>query len=320
MTKALITGITGQDGYYLAQQLIAEGVEVIGLVRDVAQARAAVADLGGDVRLIAFDFMQAGLVTEVITETAPDYIFNYAAKSSGQGMFDAPTEMARLNAGFALDILHAMIASPRRERIRFVQASSSEMYGSNDQMPQNEESAFRPISPYGAAKLYVHNMIGIYRNMHDLHASSAILFNHESPRRSEAFVTKKIANAAARIKLGQLDRLRLGNTSSRRDWGYAPEYADAMYRMARHAQGDDYVVATGRMHGLVDVLEMAFGAVGLSYCDYLDTDPDAMRRIDSKGHCGDPGKIRRALGWTSTKPLQDIIVEMVETEVRKFGG
>jgi GDPmannose 4,6-dehydratase len=312
--RALLTGITGQDGYYMARRLIDAGIDVVALVRDVPLARRACADLEPGVRYVAFDFHARSAIADIIAAERPSYIFNFAAKSTGKGMFDAPTEMDRLNAGFPMDILHATLSSERRSEIRFVQASSSEMYGSNDRMPQNETSAFQPMSPYGAAKLYVHNMIGIYRATHGLHASSAILFNHESPRRGEAFVTRKIAAAAARIAAGLQDKLRLENVSSRRDWGYAPEYVDAMFRMAQSDTADDYVLATGKLHGLTDVLEIAFDAVGLSYQDYLEVDPRSARRIDSKGHCGDASKIAAALGWKATRTLREIIVEMVDAE------
>lgn len=298
----------------MAKRLLAQEVEVVALVRDVRRAEMVCADLGGDVKFVGFDFYEPDGIQDVIENTCPDFIFNYAAKSTGRGMFDDLREMHRINSGFPMDILSAMLASDRRMELRFVQASSSEMYGSNDAMPQNETSAFRPISPYGAAKLYVHNMIGICRATHGLHASSAILFNHESPRRGEDFVTRKIAAAAVRISEGLQDRLILGNVSSRRDWGYAPEYVDGMLLMARSPTADDYVLATGTMHGLTDVLEIAFGCVGLSYEDYLEVDPSSARRIDSKGHCGDATKIAAALGWRARTRLPEIVAEMVEAE------
>lgn len=318
--RALLTGITGQDGYYMASLLLKKGIEVIALVRDVRSAKTACADLGDCVTLEKFDFSEVDGVSEVIENTKPDYIFNFAAKSTGRGMFDDPREMQRINSGFPMDILHAMLASDRRTEMRFVQASSSEMYGSNDVMPQNETSAFRPISPYGAAKLYVHNMIGIYRTTHGLHVSSAILFNHESPRRGQDFVTRKIATAVARIAAGLQDKLHLGNVSSRRDWGYAPEYVEGILRMAEISKADDYVLATGTMHSLTDVMEIAFGAVGLSYEDYLEVDPALARRVDTKGHLGDASKIAAALGWSAKTKLPEIIVEMVEAERKKIAS
>jgi GDPmannose 4,6-dehydratase len=316
--RALLTGISGQDGYYMAKLLLNKGVEVIALMRNLRSAEFACADFGHGMTFLEFDFYQANGVAEVIENTKPVYIFNFAAKSTGSGMFDDPRDMQRINSGFPMDILHAMIASDRREELRFVQASSSEMYGSNDAMPQNETSAFRPISPYGAAKLYVHNMIGIYRASYGLHASSAILFNHESPRRGQGFVTRKITKAAARIAAGLQDKLQLGNVSSRRDWGYAPEYVAGVLRMAESPEADDYVLATGTMHGLTDVLEIAFGAVGLSYTDYLEVDPALSRSVDSKGHLGDASKIAAALGWSAKTKLSEIIVEMVEAELNEI--
>jgi len=316
--RALLTGITGQDGYYMARRLIDDDVDVVALVRDVPKAQTSCAELGARVEFVSFDFHVRDAIAEVIEAECPTFIFNFAAKSTGQGMFDAPREMDRLNAGFPLDILHAMLASRRRAEMHFVQASSSEMYGSNNCMPQNETSDFRPISPYGAAKLYAHYMVGIYRKVHGLHASSAILFNHESLRRGEAYVTRKIAVAAARIAAGRQAKLQLAGLSSRRDWGYAPEYVDAIYRMAKSDTADDYVVATGTMNGLTDVLEIAFGAVGLSYEDHIEIDQALARGIDSKGHCGDASKIAEALGWTARRTLRDIILEMVDAERKRL--
>lgn len=315
MTIALVTGITGQDGYYTAKVLLNAGIDVVALVRDRITAPDACPDIAEKVVFEAFDFMKPTAITKIIDQIEPDFIFNYAAKSTGQGMFDASAEMTRLNADFPLDILNAMMISNRKYDMCFVQASSSEMYGSNNQIPKDETSPFNPISPYGAAKLYVHNMIGIIRRMEGLHASSAILFNHESPRRSEAFITKKIATAAARISAGVQDILEIGNISSQRDWGYAPEYAEAVVYMAQAEMADDYVVATGVMHSITDVLEVAFSAVKLNYLDYIRINPKAMRKIDSKGHCGDISKITSVLGWTPKTAFSDIITEMVHLEV-----
>lgn len=315
MTIAIITGITGQDGYYTAKVLLNAGIDVVALVRDKITAPDACPDIAEKVVFETFDFMKPTAITKIIDQIEPDFIFNYAAKSTGQGMFDASAEMTRLNADFPLDILNAMMISNRKYDMCFVQASSSEMYGSNNQIPKDETSLFKPISPYGAAKLYVHNMIGIIRRMEGLHASSAILFNHESPRRSEAFITKKIATAAARISAGVQDILEIGNISSQRDWGYAPEYAEAVVYMAQAEMADDYVVATGVMHSITDVLEVAFSAVKLNYLDYIRINPKAMRKVDSKGHCGDISKITSVLGWTPKTAFSDIITEMVHLEV-----
>lgn len=312
--RALVTGITGQDGYYMAAKLLSAGVAVVALVRDVAKANAVCRDLGAKVEYLPFDFGARGAVEDVIDRVGPRYIFNFAAKSTGEGMFDSPLEMERLNAGFPMDILHAMLASERKKDIRFVQASSSEMFGLNDAMPQNEAGPFLPTSPYGAAKLYVHNMISIYRHVHGIHASSAILFNHESPRRGGAFVTRKIVTSAVKIGFGMQEKLTLGSISSRRDWGYAPEYVDAMYRMAQHDVADDYVIATGKLHDLTDVLTFAFNEMGLSYEQYVEVDAESARKTDSKCHCGDASKIRAVLGWNAKTSLGQIISEMVSVE------
>lgn len=318
MTLALVTGITGQDGYYTSKVLLNAGIDVVALVRDRITALDACPDIAEKVAFETFDFMKPTAIKKVIDQIEPDFIFNYAAKSTGQGMFDEPTEMTRLNANFPLDILNAIMASNRKYDMCFVQASSSEMYGSNNQMPKNEASPCNPISPYGAAKLYVHNMIGITRRMEGIHASSAILFNHESPRRSEAFITKKIANAAARISVGVQDVLEIGNISSQRDWGYAPEYAEAIVCMARAKTADDYVVATGVMHSITDILKIAFSAVKLDYLDHIRINPKAIRKVDSKGHCGNISKITSNLGWTPKIAFSEIITEMVHLELARL--
>jgi GDPmannose 4,6-dehydratase len=230
-------------------------------------------------------------------------------------MFDRPLEMARLNGGFVLDLLEAVRQSPRREAMSLVQASSSEMFGDVREMPQDEDTAFRPKSPYGAAKLYAHNMVGIYRRAFGVRASSAILFNHESPRRPAAFVTKKIARAAARIKAGLEQELVLGSLDISRDWGYAPEYMDALARMADAAEADDFVIATGRLTRIRDVVDMAFRRLGLDWEQFVKIDASWSRPIESLGLCGNPARIADKLGWAAATPIDAIIAEMVDQEL-----
>jgi GDPmannose 4,6-dehydratase len=311
---ALITGISGQDGWYLARQLKAEGHRVVGLGRDAATAARAFDGWDSPPEIQGFDYAVPGAATEVIEAVRPDWIFNLASFATGQGMFDQPQAMARLNGMFVLDLLEAIRNSPRREAITLVQASSSEMFGDVREMPQDEDTPLRPKSPYGAAKQYAHSMVGIYRRAFGVRACSAILYNHESVRRPPAFVTKKIARAAARISLGLETELVLGALDISRDWGYAPEYMDALVRMARASEPCDYVVATGRLTSIREVVQMAFGQLGLEWEQYVRLDTGWTRPVESLGLCGNPGRIANDLGWRATTPVSAIIAEMVSHE------
>jgi GDPmannose 4,6-dehydratase len=309
--KAIITGISGQDGHYAARHLLALGYAVVGLSSDAGKAAAAQAEFAGEpVSVEPFDFQLPHAIDAVIERVRPALILNFAAKSTGVGMFDAAFEMARLNGGFVLDILEAI----RRidPAIGFCQASSAEMYGDVDVCPQDERTCFRPKSPYGAAKLYAHNLIGIYRRAFGLRCSSAILYNHESVRRTTAFVTRKIARAAAEISLGRADRLVLGGTESLRDWGYAPEYAEAVVLMALADRPADYVLATGQLTSVAQVCDICFSHVGLDYRDHLVIDASLKRPIETTNVCGDASAIARDLGWKARTGIRDILVEMVD--------
>ncbi len=319
--KAVVTGVSGQDGYFMGLLLQARGIEVIGLARDPASCKAQF-DVAGFERFTfeAFDYARPDAFSDVVRRHQPDLVFNFAAKATGQGMFDAPAEMARLNGTFVLDILEAIRTSPDRERIGFCQASSSEMFGAAVETPQSERTPFRPRSPYGAAKLYAHHMIGIYRAAYGMRCSSAILYNHESIRRSTQFVTRKIANGAVRIKLGFADQLPLGPLETARDWGYAPEYVEAMYLMATAPQPADYVVATGRLNTVRRLCEIAFGHLGLNYMDYVRANVGEVRLASSLNLLGDPSQIERDLGWRAKRPIEDIMVELVDHEMTQLSG
>jgi GDPmannose 4,6-dehydratase len=315
MTTALITGVTGQDGWYLAEALLARGISVIGLTRDAASAGAVMAPLAcRKLALRAFDYAQPGAIGWVIAEAKPDLVFNMASFATGQGMFDRPSELARLNGMFVLDILEAVRNSGRAGEISVVQASSSEMFGNPACSPQDETTPLRPKSPYGAAKQFAHTMTGIYRDAFGLRASSAILFNHESIRRPAAFISKKIARAAARIKAGLDSELRLGSLDIERDWGYAPEYAHAMIAMAMAGTPADYVVATGRAHTIRDLVAFAFGRAGLDWERHVVLDPQFKRPVESIGLLGDPSKIAERLGWRAQTTPKDFMAEMVDHE------
>ncbi len=318
--KAIVTGVAGQDGYYLTRHLLDQGHSVVGLTRDVAAARAEFAGVLGRLEFVSFDYGAVGEFGRLLANMEVDFVFNFAAKATGLGMFDSPQETSRLNGGVVLDILEAIRSSDRRSSIAFCQASSSEMFGNVTDTPQTEQTPFRPKSPYGAAKLYAHHLLGIYRSVYGIRCSSAILYNHESVRRSNQFVTKKIAHAAASIKLGKSRSLTLGSLDGVRDWGYAPEYAQAMFRMASAEIADDYIVATGRLSTVRDLCEIAFGRVGLDYRGFVETQKSDFRVADSVNLHGDPSKIRRQLGWEARTPIRDVMTGMVDHELRIIGG
>jgi GDPmannose 4,6-dehydratase len=317
--KAVVTGISGQDGFLLARLLCEYDIEVLGLTSNVARATAEYSKPDApNVVLKAFDFERIGAIGSIVEEYQPDLIFNLAAKATGRGMFDQPFEMNRINGAFILDILEAIRTTSRPGKITFCQASSSEMFGQVTQCPQTEDTAFAPRSPYGAAKLYAHNLINIYRATYGIRCCSAILYNHESVRRSTEFVTKKLANGVAAIKLGLVDSLSLGYLGTARDWGYAPEYVQAMFMMATAPMAADYIIATGRLTTLEKLVEVAFGHVGLDYKDCLLANVDQGRIAESINLCGDPRKIDRELGWRARRTIEDIIVEMVDFELNRL--
>jgi len=314
--RAVETGITGQDGYYMAALLLERDFEVLGLTSKEGAPRLDLSARFPDhFRMTLFDYGTPLRIGELLAEYRPSHIFNFAAKATGEGMFNDPYRLTRLNGGFVIDILEALRQSDRREQTVLCQASSSEMFGRVAETPQSESTAFWPQSPYGAAKLYAHHMIGIYRRAYGVRCCSAILYNHESVRRSTRFVTKKIARGAAMIKLGRLDSLALGDLDAQRDWGYAPEYVEAMYRMACADTMDDYVVATGRLTTVRELCEMAFGHLDLKYTDYVRTNEVEQRVAKSMSLHGDPRKIRAALGWNASTSVGQIMAELVEHEL-----
>jgi GDPmannose 4,6-dehydratase len=314
--KAIVTGVSGQDGFYMTMLLLERGISVLGLTSNLPVANSQFAPrLPRHLSLAEFDYRHPGNFSAVVEEFEPNYIFNFAARATGQGMFDSPYEMNRLNGAFVVDILEALRNSPRRGEISFCQSSSSEMFGNVLETPQSEATAFRPKSPYGAAKSYAHHMTSIYRATYQLRCCSAIFYNHESIRRSTQFVTRKIARGAAGIKLGLAQHLSLGSLDISRDWGYAPEYVQAMYQMATAGQPADYVVATGRLNSVRRLCEIAFGHVGLDYQKYVRVDPDARRAVESVNLHGDPARIRRELGWSAQVTIESIMAELVDHEL-----
>ena len=311
--KAIVTGISGQDGYFMADKLLKNNISVIGLTSNKAKCQY-LENIHPDLSIRQFDYNSDNKFYEVIEEVQPDLIFNFAAKATGKGMFDNSTELYRLNAGFVLDILEAMRKFDQSRKIFYCQASSSEMFGEAFEIPQTEETPFRPISPYGAAKLYAHNMVGIYRSRYSLRSCSAILFNHESTRRTNEFVTKKIAIGAARISLGLDKSLVLGSLDAKRDWGYAPEYMDAIYRMSQLDSPQDFIISTGSLHSVRNLCEYAFEYVGLNYKDYVEVQDKEKRAIDTSDLIGDSSKAKKFLGWSAIKTIKEVMIELVDHE------
>lgn len=317
--SAIVVGVSGQDGFYMAELLGRQGIPVVALTTDLARAAAEFEGRDFPVPAIrAFDYNRIGAIEEVIEEVQPELIFNFAAKTAGSGMFSEPFEMSRLNGTFPIDILEAIRRSPRARKISFCQASSSEMFGNVTEPQQNENTPLRPKSPYGAAKAYAHNMVGVYRAAYGLRCCSAILYNHESERRSTNFVTGKIANGVAAIKLGLEVELKLGTLDVSRDWGYAPEYVEAMCFMATAAVPADYVLATGKLTSLRDLLAMAFSHVGLDYQAHIRVDDANKRATESVNLHGDPSKIQKELGWSAKTSIDQIIGKMVDYEIAKL--
>ncbi|HEX8621012.1 MAG TPA: GDP-mannose 4,6-dehydratase [Allosphingosinicella sp.] len=312
---ALVTGVEGQDGRYMADLLRAEGWRVIGTTRSADPKRSAALREGG-IELVEWDLLDQDRLVDLLRGGRPSQIYNFAAYSTGSGMYDDPIGIAQVNGLAVTRILEAIRAVD--PAIRFCQASSSEMFGQPLESPQREETPFNPRSPYGAAKLYGHNLIGIYRGRFGLFACSAILFNHESPYRTVDFVTRKVSRAAAAIKLGLATDLALGNLDARRDWGFAGDTVRAMRLMLRADEADDYVVATGSTHSVRDLCEAAFAHVGLDYRDYVRVSAADFRPVEARQLVGDPAKAKRCLGWEPTVGFAELVEMMVEADLGRL--
>ena len=320
MTKrALITGITGQDGSYLAELLLDEGYEVIGMGRRSSTVTfERIAHLQDRISTVPGDLLDQASMIELLRAHRPDEVYNLAAQSFVQTSFSQPVltgDVTGLGVTRLLDAIR--IADPD---IRFYQASSSEMFGKVVEVPQSEATPFYPRSPYGVAKLYGHWITVNYRESYDLHASSGILFNHESPRRGLEFVTRKISNTVAKIKLGMADELRLGNLDAERDWGFAGDYVRAMYLMLQQDSPDDFVVATGETHSVRRFCEVAFGHVGLDYEDHVVIDEKFYRPAEVDLLIGTPEKAKTVLGWTPTVGFEDLVTMMVDADIALLSG
>ena len=324
--KALTTGITGQDGSYLTELLLDKGYEVHGVVRRSSSFNRGRLehliqddDVYGERLFLHYgDMTDSSALNRLLEKIGPDEIYNLAAQSHVRISFDMPEYTGDVNALGVARLLDAIREVGLARQSKFYQASTSEMFGASPP-PQSEETPFHPRSPYAAAKLYAHWMVVNYREGYDLHASSGILFNHESPRRGENFVTRKIALGVAKIAKGLQKRLRLGNLDAKRDWGHARDFVRAMYLMLQQPKGDDYVVATGETHSVREFLEHAFGYVDLNYQDYVEIDPRYFRPTEVDALCGDYSKAKRVLGWEPEITFEELVQEMVEAELRRVG-
>jgi GDPmannose 4,6-dehydratase len=315
--KALITGITGQDGSYLAEFLLEKGYEVYGMMRRSSTETAErIEHLKDKLHIYNADLLDEMSLIHMLEEIMPDEIYNLAAQSFVHTSWSQPVLTGEFTALGVTRILDAMrYVCPKA---RFYQASSSEMYGKVHAVPQSEETPFHPRSPYAVAKVYGHYITLNYRESYKLFAVSGILFNHESPRRGKEFVTRKITDGVARIKHGLIKELRMGNLDAKRDWGFAGDYVKAMWLMLQQDEPDDYVIATGETHSVKEFLELAFGRVGLNYKDYVVIDPKFIRPAEVDLLLGDPTKAKNKLGWKTDVSFTDLVNMMVDSDMARI--
>ena len=319
MPKALITGITGQDGSYLAELLLAKGYEVVGMVRRTSHdSYERIEHLLDRIEVVAADLLDQHSLTVVLQDTRPDEVYNLAAQSYVPTSWNQPVLTGEFTALGVTRILEAVrLVHPSA---RFYQASSSEMFGKVTETPQSETTPFYPRSPYGVAKVYGHWITVNYRESYDLFAVSGILFNHESPRRGIEFVTRKVTDGVARIKLGLARELRLGNLDARRDWGFAGDYVEAMWLMLQQPAPQDYVIGTGETHSVRELVEHAFAHVGLDYRDFVKTDPKFIRPAEVDLLLADPSKARLELGWKTKVSFKELIEMMVDADMARLSA
>ena len=319
MKKALITGITGQDGSYLAELLLSKGYQVTGMVRRAStETFDRIAHFKDRIALRQADLLDQFSLVKLLDEVQPDEIYNLAAMSFVPTSWSQPVLTGEFTALGVTKVLEAMrMVCPKAH---FYQASSSEMFGKVIETPQTETTPFYPRSPYGVAKAYGHFITVNYRESYNLFACSGILFNHESPRRGKEFVTRKITDAVARIKLGTQKELRMGNLDAKRDWGFAGDYVRAMWMMLQQDRADDYVVATGETHSVRKFLEIAFAHVGLNYEDYVVIDPEFIRPAEVELLLGNPAKAQAQLGWKPAVSFEQLVTMMVDADLDRQMG
>ncbi len=313
MKTALITGITGQDGSYLAEFLLAKGYQVHGMIRRHSTPSTGRIDhIFGDLQLHYGDVTDINSCIQIVRDVKPDEVYNLAAQSHVRTSFDIPIYTANATGVGALYMLEAS----RGYGLKFYQASSSELFGGIQTGAQSERTPFYPRSPYGVAKQFAYSSAVNYREAHDMFACNGILFNHESPRRGETFVTRKITKAVARIANGDATPLHLGNLDARRDWGYAKEYVESMWMMLQHDVADDYVIATGETHTVREFLEEAFSLIGKNWQDYVQIDPKYFRPTEVDMLLGDPTKAEAVLGWKPKTTFKQLVQIMVEADLK----
>ncbi len=320
MPRALITGITGQDGSYLADLLLSKGYQVAGMIREASVKRfRRIGHILDKIELFTGDLVDQSSIMRILEEFRPDEVYNLAAMSFVPYSWQAPVltgEMTGLGATRCLEAIR--LVNPN---IRFYQASSSEMFGQVREVPQNELTPFHPRSPYGVAKVYAHYLTINYRESYGMFACSGILFNHEGPRRGVEFVTRKVTRGAAKIKLGLADKLVLGNLDAKRDWGDARDYVEAMWLMLQQDEPDDYVIGTGVMHSVRDLVEAAFDAAGIDDWErYIETDPRFLRPAEVDQLQADPSKAKKKLGWSPKISFEQMVKDMVETDLAELAS
>ena len=323
MKKAIITGITGQDGSYLAELLLDKGYEVHGIVRRSSSFNTGRIDhlyqdphVNGRTLFLHYgDLSDGSSLIKLVHDVRPDEIYNLAAQSHVRVSFDAPEFTGDVDAIGAMRLLEAIHLTGRDKTTKFYQASTSELFGLVQEVPQKETTPFYPRSPYAVAKLYAYWAVRNYREAYGMFASNGILFNHESPRRGETFVTRKITRAVGRIKMGLQDKLYMGNINSLRDWGFAGDYVEGMWRILQHDKPDEFVLATGEMHSVKEFLEMAFDRVGLDWEKYVECDKRYLRPTGVDQLLGDATKARRELGWEPKVKFPELVAMMVDADL-----
>lgn len=319
MKTALITGITGQDGSYLAEFLLEQGYKVYGMVRRSSTVNyERIAHIQNQLNLIQGDLLDQNSLMQALRASDPDEVYNLGAQSFVPTSWNQPVLTGEFTALGVTRILEAIRAV--NPKIRFYQASTSEIFGKTQETPQNEKTPLYPRSPYGVAKVYGHWITVNYRESYGIFCCSGILFNHESPRRGLEFVSRKVTNAAAKIKLGLERELRMGNLDARRDWGYAGDYVEAMWLMLQQEEPDDYVIATGISHSVKDLVEVAFSHLGLDWKDYVKNDPMLFRPADVDHLLGDPAKAKAKLGWKPKVTFEELVKMMTDFDLQSNRG
>src|SRR5689334_9279233 len=311
--RALITGVTGQDGSYLAELLLEKGYEIYGVVRNVAREGHDLAGAEGKIKLVEADLTDQPSLDRAMQQIKPDEVYNLAGQSFVPVSLNQPLLTMEVSGMGALRMMEAI----RRyaPAAKFLQASSAEIFGKADGGPQTELTRLRPRNPYGAAKLFAHHMTINYRESYGMFACSCISFNHESPRRGVEFVTRKVSQQVARIKLGMADKLKMGNLEGSRDWGFAGDYVRAMWMMLQQGTPDDFVIATGVTHSVKDLLEIAFSYAGLDWTKHVEIDPALVRPAEPDPLCGDASKAHRVLGWKPEVTFKQLVEMMVDSDL-----